>query len=71
MVGRDTERTRKNHVINAWLTGWCHGRNFGFFNPGVVYTASGLMVANGIHLGHRRKRFLVRELSGPIDMALN
>ena len=68
---RDTERTRKTHLINTRLRGWCHCRNVGFFNHGVIYSALGLMAADVVHLGHRGKRIQVQELSGLTERALN
>jgi len=41
VAGRDTERTRKSHLINTWLRGWCCCRNFGFFDHRAVYSAPG------------------------------
>lgn len=29
--GKDTDRSRKNLLINTWLRGWCSCKNFGFF----------------------------------------
>jgi len=39
-----------------WLRGWCHHRNFGFFNPGAVYSAPGLMAVDGSHLSQKGER---------------
>jgi len=61
---RDIERTRKTHVIKMWLRGWCHCRNFGFFDQGVIYSAPGLMPADESHLSQRRKLILAEELAG-------
>ena len=68
---RDTDRIRKTHLINRWLRGWCHRRNFGFFDHGAVYLAPGLMAADGVHPGERWKRIPAQELLGLIDRALN
>ena len=46
VTGRDTERTRKTHLLNTWMRGWCSHRNFGTFNHGVVYLAPGLMAVD-------------------------
>lgn len=31
VVGTETERSRKTHLINVWLRGWFHEKHFGFF----------------------------------------
>ena len=56
MAGRDTEKNRKAYLTNIWLRGWCHGRNFGFFDPGEVFLVSGLMATDGSHLSQRGNR---------------
>ena len=71
VAGKDTERNRKTHLINTWLRGWCHRRNFGFFDHGEVYTAPGLLVTDGVQLSHRGKRIMAHELAGLIERALN
>ena len=71
VAGRGKERTRKAHLINTWLRGWCHHRNFGFYDPGALYSAPGLLSADGFHLSLRGKRILAHELAGLIDRALN
>jgi len=68
---RDTERTRESHLINMWLRGWWHHRNFSFYDHGVVYSAPGLMAADGAHLGQSGKKILAQELFGLIDTDLN
>ena len=67
----DTERTKKIHLINTWLNGWCHHRNFGFFNHGAVFLAPVLMAADGSHLSQRGKDLLAQELAGLLERALN
>ena len=52
---KDTERAWKAQVTNNWLTGWCQGRNFGFFNHVAVYWAPGMFSMNDIHLSQRGK----------------
>lgn len=51
VAGRDTEQTWKAWLINTWLRGWCCCRIFYlfiyFFDPGEVYSAPGLMAADG------------------------
>ena len=72
--GKNTERGWKTHLINTWLRDWCHHRNFGYFDPGEVYKAPGLLVTNetgGMQLSQRGKRLLGQELAGLIDRALN
>ena len=70
LTGRGTERTRKAHLLNTWLRGWCLRRNLGFFDHGAVYSAPGLMAVDG-SLSFRGKRILGQELAGLIDRALN
>jgi len=71
VAGKDTERNRKTRLINRWLIGWCHRRNFGFFDHGEVYTAPGLLATDGVQLSQRGKRILTHELAGLIERALN
>jgi len=68
--GKDTERSRKTHLIHTWLRGWCKCKNF-FLDHGEVYLAPGLMVQNGSHLSQRVKWILAQELAGLIGRALN
>ena len=70
VAGRGTERTRKAHLLNTWLRGWCQRRNLGFFDHGALYSAPGLMAVDG-SLSFRGKRILGQELAGLIDRALN
>ena len=63
-AGKDTMMTRKAHLTNTWLRGWCKHKNFGFFDHGVVYSAPGLRSADGYHLSQRGKRILAQELLG-------
>lgn len=56
MAGRDIEKNRKACLINMRLRGWCHGRNFGFFDPGVVYSVPGLIDKDGSHLSQKENR---------------
>lgn len=71
VTARNTERTRKTHVIKMWLRGWCHCRNFGFFDHGVVYSAPGLIPPYESHLSQRKKLILAEELVGLFDSALS
>jgi len=71
VAGRDTERSRKTHLINTWLRGWCKHKNFGYFNHGMVYSAPGLMAVDGSHLSQRGKWILAQELAGLVERALN
>ena len=41
VAARDTERTGRTHLINAWLRGRCHGRNSVFSDHGAVYSVLG------------------------------
>lgn len=41
------------------------------FDCGLVYTTSGLLVIDGIHLSQRGKRIFTQELTGLIKRALN
>jgi len=70
-AGNSTERGRKTHLVNRWLSDWCHRSNFGFFDHGEVYTAPGLLATSGSQLSQRGKRILVHELAGLIERALN
>ena len=69
MVGKDTERIRKTHLINTWLRGWCNHKNS--FDHGAVYSAPGLMAVDGFHLSERGKWILSQELAGLVERALN
>ena len=71
VAGMDTVMTRKTHLINTWLKGWCKHKNFWFFDHGVVYSAPGLRSANGYHLFQRGKQILAQELAGLVERALN
>lgn len=68
---RDTERAWKAQAMNKWLRGWCRARNFGFFDHGAVYLASGLLSVHGTHLSQRGQRILTQELVELIKRALN
>lgn len=70
VAGRGTERTRKAHLLNMWLRGWCQRRNLGFFDHGALYSAPGLMAAGG-SLSFRGKRILGQELAGLVERSLN
>ena len=67
---RDTERTRESHLINMWLRGWWHHRNFSFYDHGVVYSAPGLMAVDGCPLSQREKGILAQQLAGLIERGL-
>ena len=34
-------------LISKWRRGWCKQKNFGFFDHGVIYSAPGMMAADG------------------------
>ena len=70
-AGKDTMMTRKAHLTNTWLRGWCKHKNFGFFDHGVVYLAPGLRSADEYHLFQRGKWVLAQELAGHVNRALN
>ncbi|KFQ57597.1 hypothetical protein N334_03560, partial [Pelecanus crispus] len=71
VAGKNAERNRKTHLINRWLRGWSHQWNFGFFDHGEVYTALGLLAADGDQLSPKGKSILAHELVGLIERALN
>ncbi|XP_042725317.1 uncharacterized protein LOC122178868 [Lagopus leucura] len=71
VAGMNAEMTRKSHLINAWMRGWCKRKNFGFFDHGVVYSASGLRSADGNCLSPKGRRILAQELAGLVERALN
>ena len=66
---RDTEWARKTQVMNKWLRGWCCHMNFGLFDHGVIYSAPGLMAADGCHFRLRGKRIVAQELAWLIERA--
>ena len=68
---RDMKWPRKTQVMNKWQRGWCCHRKFGFVNPGAIYLALGLMVADGRHFSLRGKQILAQELAGLIERVLN
>ena len=68
---KGTERIPKTHLINKWLRGWCKHRNFGFFDHRAIYSAPGMMAADGSSLSLRGKRILAEELAGLIERSLN
>ena len=70
VAGSGTERTRKAHLINMWLRGWCQHRNFVFFDRGALYSAPSLMATDG-SLSLWGKWILAQELAGLIERALN
>lgn len=53
VAARDSERSRKIHVINTWLRSRCHHRNF--WPWGKLFCAS-LMAADEVHLGKRGEK---------------
>jgi len=71
VAGNSTERDRKTHLVSRWLRDWCHRWNFGFFDPGEVYTSQGLLATDRVQLSRRGKRILAHELAGLIERALN
>jgi len=66
-VARDTERTRKTHLINTWLKGSCNHRNFLFPTMGTCP----VMAADVPHLSQRGKWILAQELVELTERALN
>jgi len=70
VAGKNTGRDRKTHLINR-LRDWCHLWNFGFFDHGEVYTATGLLATDGVQRSQRIKRILAHKLAGLIERALN
>jgi len=71
VTGNSTERGRKTHLVNRWLSNWCHQSNIGFFDHGEVYTAPELLMTGSSQLSQRGKRILGHELAGLIERALN
>jgi len=65
---RDTEWARKTQVMSKWQR-LCHHRNFVFFDQGLIYSASGLMAADGCHFRLRGKRIVAQELAWLIERA--
>lgn len=57
--------------INCWLWDWCHRQNSGGFDHESVYMAPGLLAAHRVSLSQKGKRFLVQELAGLTERALN
>ena len=71
VAGNDTGMSLKTHLLNKWLRSWCKRRSFGFFDHGAIYSAPGMMAADGCSLSSRGKRVLAEELAGLIDRCLN
>lgn len=71
VAGNDTGMSLKTHLLNKWLRSWCKRRSFGFFDHGAIYSAPGMMAANGSSLSPWGKRVLAKELAGLIDRCLN
>lgn len=71
VAGINVGRTGKAHQINAYLWDWYHWQDFGGFGHGLVYTTSGLLVTDGVHLSQRRKKILIQELAGLTEGAKN
>jgi len=67
VAGNDEGRNRKSQQISTWLQAWCHRRDFGFFDHGLVYTTPGLLATDRVHISQRGKRILAQELAGLID----
>jgi len=70
VTGGDIARKRWTQSVNTWLSGWCHGHNFMFFDDWMAYTAPGLLASDGIRLSQRGKRVFAQELAGLIGRAL-
>ena len=71
VAGNDTGMSLKTHLLNKWLRSWCKRRSFVFFDHGAIYSAPGMMAANGSSLSPWGKRVLAKELAGLIDRCLN
>jgi len=71
VAGKGTERIQKTHLSNKWLRGWCKHRNFVFFDHRAIYSAPGMMAADGSSLSLRGKMILAEELVGLIEKSLN
>ena len=71
VAGNDTGMSLKTHLLNKLLRSWCKRRSFGFFDHGAIYSAPGMMAANGCSLSSWGKRVLAEELAGLIDRCLN
>ena len=71
VAGKGTERIQKTHLLNKWLRGWCKHRNFVFFDHRAIYSAPGMMAADGSSLSLRGKRILAEELAGLAERSLN
>ena len=67
VAGNNSGLSLKTHLLNKWLRSWCKRRSFGFFDHGAIYSAPGMMAADGCSLSPRGKRVLAEELAGLID----
>lgn len=64
-AGKDTERSRKIHTYMA--ESWYNHKNFGFFfDHKAVYSAPGLMSADGSRLSQRGKQILAQNWQGSL-----
>ena len=68
---RDMKWPRKTQVMDKWLRDRCCHRKFVFFDHGAIYSAPGMMAADGSSLSLRGKRILAEELTGLIERSLN
>lgn len=57
VAGKNAEMNRRAHLINMWLKDGCYGRNFGFFDHGMVYTSQGLMETSEVYCLNEGKGF--------------
>ncbi|RMC19301.1 hypothetical protein DUI87_03908 [Hirundo rustica rustica] len=64
---KNDERSRRTHIINKWLEGWCHQQDFGFFDHGASFMAPALLEPDGIHLSVKGRRFLAHEFPPPLE----
>jgi len=50
----DKGRNRRSHQINTWLQAWCHQRDVGFFDHGLVYMTPDLLDTDRVQRGGER-----------------
>lgn len=67
----NNNRNRQIHQVNEWLQGWCNQTKFGFFDHGMVYSTSSLLIFDGMPLSQRGIRVLAREVEGLINRAFS
>lgn len=62
-AGNDEGTNRKTQTINNRFRAWCQWQNFEGFLHGLVHVASGLLVADRVHLSQRREKNLCTGVS--------